>query len=228
MEDALLSAAIAWVFYDSVFGIVIIIPLAVLNHRRYKSTKRAKWERDFSLQLRDLLSELVSALQIGYSVERAFEEVEKTLHGLYGSECVFSGPLFELNQKVKMRIPVEQAFLEMADDFAQEDLSGFAEVFRFAKRLGGNYIENIKHCAAKISARLDIASEIALAVAEKQMELKVMMAMPLGVLMYMKISSPDFMNGIYHSLLGVSIMTGALVVYALAIIIGKRIVDIKV
>ena len=55
-----------------------------------------------------------------------------------------------------------------------------------------------------------------------------MMTMPLGVLMYMKISSPDFMNGIYHSLLGVSIMTGALVVYALAIIIGKRIVDIKV
>lgn len=228
LEDTVVSVVIAWVFYDSVLGLAIVIPLAVLNHRRYRQSIQEKWEKKFSVQLRDLLSELVSALKIGYSVERAFAEVEKSLGDLYGSDCVFAESLFELNQKVKMRIPVEQAFLEMADHYANEDLSGFAEVFRFAKRLGGNYIENIKRCASKVSSRLEIASEISLAVAEKQMELKVMMAMPLGVLLYMKVSSPDFLDSVYHSFFGVAMMTGALAVYAGAIILGKRIVDIKV
>ena len=199
-----------------------------MNHFRYLGQKKSEWERRFSLELSELLSELVSSLQIGYSVERAFEEVERSLRSLHGDESIFTEELYELNQKVRMRQPVEQAFLEMADRYGQEELLAFAEVFRFAKRLGGNYIENIKRCAAKIKSRLEIEAAIRLAVAEKQLELKIMMAMPLGVLLYMKLSSPEFMAGIYHNLMGISVMTGCLLVYAGAIVLGKRIIDIKV
>ncbi len=227
-EDIVLTAGFAWIFYDSVFGLFLFPLTAFLNHKRFSNNKTKKWQDTFNLEYKELLISLTGALQIGYSVERAFEECETTILSLYGKESVLYPGLHELNQKVKMRTPVEKAFLEMSDKFKSEDMTSFAEVFRFAKRLGGNYVENIRQCALKISDKLELQNEIQMAVAEKQFELNVMIAMPVGILSYMKLTSPDFMSSIYHNTFGICMMTACIVIYLFSIFLGKKITDIRV
>lgn len=215
-------------FYDSVYGCIIFPLIAFLNHKRYTKQKFDIWQQAFSNEYKELLRSLISALQIGYSVERAFDECENTLSSLYGDSGILLADIHELNQKVRMRVPVERAFIELSDKYGQEDMTGFAEVFRFAKRLGGNYVENIKQCATKIEDKLDLQNEISMAIAEKQFELKVMMAMPMGILAYMKLSSPDFMESIYHNTFGICMMTGCIGIYIGSVFLGRRITDIRV
>ena len=80
----------------------------------------------------------------------------------------------------------------------------------------------------KIEDKLELQKDIAMAIAEKKFELKIMMAMPMGILAYMKLSSPDFMDSLYHNLFGICLMSVCIVVYVLSIVLGRKITDIKV
>jgi tight adherence protein B len=55
-----------------------------------------------------------------------------------------------------------------------------------------------------------------------------MSVMPLGILGYIRPSSPDFMEPLYHNVMGYGVMSGCLAVYALCLFFGKRIVEIEV
>jgi tight adherence protein B len=73
-----------------------------------------------------------------------------------------------------------------------------------------------------------VRQEIATGLAEKRLELRVMTVMPLGILGYIRLSSPEFMNPLYHNVLGYGVMSACLAVYALCIYFGKRIVEIEI
>ena len=107
-------------------------------------------------------------------------------------------------------------------------MTNFAFVFGFGKRLGGEYVKNIRRTIEKIEESIEVKQEIATSIAEKRMELKVMSVMPIAIIAYIKISSPDFINAMYHTPMGIAIMTACIAVYALALYIGQRIVDIAV
>ena len=55
-----------------------------------------------------------------------------------------------------------------------------------------------------------------------------MSIIPMGMICYLKISFPEFMEVLYGNLLGVFIMTICLLVYLAAYEIGKRIIEIEV
>ena len=89
-------------------------------------------------------------------------------------------------------------------------------------------MKNIRRSAQKIEEKIDLSQEIEAAIAEKQFELKAMMVMPVGILAYMKLSSPTFLEPVYHNAFGAAVMSGCIGVYLASIYLGKRIVDIKV
>lgn len=64
--------------------------------------------------------------------------------------------------------------------------------------------------------------------AEKRLELRVMIAMPLLIFAYMKLTSKEFIGVLYHSVAGVLMMSVCLVFYLVMISLGRKIVDIKI
>ena len=228
LEGAGLTAVVAWVFYDSVLGMAAFPVVFFFNYKRYLGAKAEKWQKQFGQEYKELLLSVSGSLQTGYSVENAFREAENNLLLLYGENGILVSDIRELNGKVGMRIPVEQAFLELSEKYSNEELTGFAEVFRFAKRLGGDYVKNIRRSAQKIEEKIDLSQEIEAAIAEKQFELKAMMVMPAGILAYMKLSSPAFLEPVYHNAFGVAVMSGCIAAYLGSAYLGKKIVDIKV
>lgn len=224
----ILTAAIAWVFYNSFLGAVIFPIVMYLNTKRMKMESGEKFSRKLETEYREMFISVAGALQTGYSIEKAFGESAVSLKLLYGEKSVLLPHLRELNTKVRLRMPVEQAFEELSVKFDNEDLEDFSQIFKVGKRLGGDYVANIRDTTRRISERVEVRQEIRTAIAQQQLELKVMMAMPLGILAYMKLSAPEFLAPSYGNVVGVMIMTVCLAVYAGCIVIGKKITQIRV
>ena len=76
--------------------------------------------------------------------------------------------------------------------------------------------------------KIDVEREITTLVSGKKLELKIMTMIPLGMVLYMKISFPEFLDVLYGNIAGVIIMSICLLVYVVAYELGRRIVEIEV
>ena len=227
-EGIAISVIIAILFFESVWG-MCVFPLAYMFNRfRYLEKYEREKEEKFLQEFKDLLLSVSSSLQTGYSIEKAFKEGEKELEALNGKSGEMLKGLREINHKVSVAVPIEKAFMEFAREHPSEEVINFAEIFVFAKRLGGDYGKNIRSTAMKIEEKIAMKQEIAMLTAEKRMEMNVMSVMPVAIIAYVKISSYGFLEGLYHNPLGIAVMIMCLVVYAVAIFIGNKIVEINV
>ena len=103
-----------------------------------------------------------------------------------------------------------------------------AEIIAFAKRSGGDYGKNIRETAMKIEDNLAVKQDIETITTEKRLELKVMCVMPIGILAYITLTSRGFVAPLYGNLVGIFIMSACLIAYGFLIMLGKKIIDIKV
>lgn len=193
--------------------------------------KKDKYTRKmarFDVEFKELLVAISDALSSGYSVENAFKDAEENLLLMFGKDGMLIRDIHELNGKISMRVSAEQALLEFSEIYPSEELKNFAGVFSFARKLGGEYIKNIRRTVEKMEEKLELKQDIRAVIAEKQMEFKVMCFMPAGILAYVKITSNEFLDSLYGNITGVVAMTVCILVYVLAILLGRKIVDIKI
>lgn len=179
-------------------------------------------------EFKELLLMISASIQAGYSVENAFADSEKELQKMFGDKSMLVPLLHEMNVRVGMNVPLEKAFLQFAGHLGLEDGISFAEIFSFAKRTGGDYGKNIRRTALKIEEKIGICQEIETILTEKQLELKIMSWMPPGMILYVRLTSGEFIKPLYHNAMGVLVMTGCLCLYALMLLLGERFVNIEV
>lgn len=221
------TVVMAWAFYDDVRALLmgmIIIPACCKYYEKYQQEKE---KRRRLLHLREMLLSISSYMQAGASIENAFVDAEMELRNLWNEDSMVQAALHRMNEKIKINISVEQAFYELSKEIELEEAKEFSDILLFAKRLGGNYIRNIQNASEKIQDKIEVNQEIETILAEKRLELRVMVVMPMVILFYVKATSYNFIAGMYHTSLGVGIMTICLVVYVAMILWGKRMLAIR-
>lgn len=171
---------------------------------------------------------MASSLNAGYSVENALRETQKELQLLYPPDAVVSKELAIMVRQMRVQVPAEQIFEEFACRVRLEDVRNFAAVFATAKRSGGDMIGIIQNTADQIGDKIDVRREIDTVLAAKKYEFKVMSAIPYGIIFYLTISFPEFMDCLYGNLVGMGVMTVCLLVYLSACAFGARLVSIEV
>ena len=77
-------------------------------------------------------------------------------------------------------------------------------------------------------SKIEVSEEIHTVMAEKALEQKIMCAVPLGILLFFRATSPEFIGRLYGNLLGIGIMSAALLLYGAAWFLGMKIVEIEV
>ena len=109
-----------------------------------------------------------------------------------------------------------------------EDVESFCQVFVFAKRGGGNFVKIIKATVGQISDKLEIKREISTMIASKKLEQKIMQAVPVFILFYLDLTSPEFLQVLYQNPFGILVMTVCLLLYIAAMFLAEKIVNISV
>lgn len=123
---------------------------------------------------------------------------------------------------------MEDLFLDLGKRCRVEDIENFASILYTAKRSGGDLGNVIQKVARMLGDKIDVKKEIESTLAAKKSEQMIMSLMPAGIILYLQLASPGFLDMLYGNPFGIGAMSVCLAVYGTAYWMGKRIVEIEV
>ncbi|MGN0369124.1 MAG: type II secretion system F family protein [Butyrivibrio sp.] len=228
IEGVGILLAIGFLFYNNVLAGLVFFPYLFFYVRKRIKEFENKRREKLAVEFKDGMQAVVSALIAGYSIENAFREAVGELELMYGRKTeIYKGFLVIINQ-LNLNVSIEEAFSNFAKECRVEEITGFAQVLYYAKRNGGNLIQIIKNTSDTISEKIEVKREINTAVSAKRLEQNIMNLVPVGIILYMRITSAGMIEKLYGNIYGIIIMTFCLIIYFAAKVIADKIVDIKV
>ena len=229
----LLAAAviftIGFIFYQSVILALLLTPFA-LFYPKIKTKEIIKRRKKLlNLQFKDMLYALSSSLTAGKSPETAFSDVLKDLKVLYPTTDVYIIKEVEyIIRKLNMNETVEAVLDDLAKRSKIEDIQNFVEVFKTCKRTGGNLVSVIRNSSDVISEKIEIVEDINTIIAAKKFEHKILSVMPIVMIVILSLTTEDYMQPLFNTILGRLVMTVAIIIMAVGYFISQKIMDIKV
>lgn len=229
----LLAAAVIWgmcslLLYNSLWPLVCFPVTVPVWLHMFRDFYREKQKRQLLDMFIPAMETFVVALRAGYSAETALSECRQDMQRLAGEKDLMVRELIYMEKQISVSVPVEKLFLDLAERSGLEDIQRFARVFAVGKRTGGDLEKiltaTVRHTRQKQETEKDIAAEIA----SRRMEQNIMSAVPPGILLYLRLSSPEYMAVFYTTTAGRTVMTVCLLLYLAAWFWGRWITAIQV
>lgn len=228
IQGCLLIVMVSYLFYGTWICAILFSPYLVWYMKSWEKKTIKKRKQIFRLQFKEAIQSLSAGLNVGYSVENALRETFKDLQGMYRKDDTILREVGYMLRRIQMNVTVEEVFQEFAKRIGDEDVQTFVTVFNMAKRSGGDTLEIIRNVVRQMGEKIEVESEIESMIAAKRMELQIMTAIPFAMIIYLKVSFPDFLEVLYGNVAGVIVMSVCLVIYLLSYEVGKRMVEIEV
>lgn len=218
---------LGWLCYDSIFSGIALLPVGAIVFMEYSNTKLQRQRGRRQEELKEMFYCLVGNLRVGYSMENAWNNATVQMDKLYGHTYLVK-EMQRVIQKIEMNIPIEQALMEFGDQIDLEEARQFCEIFFIARKSGGNLVKQLTKTAEALSGRLAIEQEIQSTLAGKRLEQRIMCMMPLFMLAFLRITNAAYVEGLYHNVVGVVLVTAGLIMMIGAYYWGKSILNISV
>ena len=226
---AALGAAVSWTFYRSVFVFLVLCPLAFfllpLAMRKKLGKKRQK---KLAAEFSGALSVLSGFLSAGVSTENAFQMSTGQLEKLYGKNAMIAEEFRYLCAGLTVNRPVGEMLGDFAGRSGIREIGNFAEVFAIAGRTGGSLGKIIAQTASVLREKMAVTEEIRNKTASRRYEQKLMNVIPFGLILYLNLAMPGFMDVMYETLAGRLVMTACLALSAGAWILSDRMLEIDI
>lgn len=134
--SVLITAAVAWLFYQSYYGMVLLPVIGVFCRKRYIISRKKKRQQMLLYQFKDGVLAVQNALLAGYSVENSWREAEKELQKLYGAQGLMTQEWHQMNVRIKMNEPLEKQLMEFASRSNCEDVESLRKFFLLQNAAG--------------------------------------------------------------------------------------------
>lgn len=221
-----IAGIFSYIFYKSIIAyFIFIIPLYFYFKMicRYLVEKR---KHELTMQFKEFCLSLCAQLMAGYSMENAMKEAYRELSQIYGKNSYICMELTVILSKLKINITIEDCFADLAVRSDIEEIKLFADIIKIAKRSGGDIIEIVRNSADSINQKLEVEREIRVIMNGKKYEQMIMNVVPLFIVVYVNITSPDMMEIMYETVIGRVLMTVCLIFYIFAFGLGMKLTDI--
>ena len=218
----------AKIFYDSFYVALaglVFLPLMLKRKAAFLATKRRE---ALTLEFKDFILALSASLKAGYSAENALVAAGRDLACMYEETSMMVEECRKMEKNLKNNQLSEVLLTEFAKRSGQEEIQDFAAIFVIAKRSGGAMSAMIKNTADIISEKIEVKREIQLLYAAKKMEQNIMNVVPVAMIGYVRLTTPEYFDVLYHNLFGILIMTVCLMIYVSAYMLSQKIMDIEV
>jgi len=218
-----------WLFFNNP---VIALALALVSiplEKYWRKSREENRRKELSLQFKDMLFSLSSSFQSGRHMEEAIDEARKNMLEIYPKETPIN---IELDLMVKRMSSGGESAREVLFDFARrsgsEDARNFADVYYTCLTTGGDLVGVVNRTAEVILEKMAIRREIDTLMAQKKYEAKLLTAVPFMILLYLRFSSPGYLEQLYTTAAGLLIMAASLAALAVSFFWSGKIMDIKI
>ncbi|QHT62791.1 pilus assembly protein TadB [Paenibacillus lycopersici] len=200
----------AYLFYRSVPAAFVVSAAGIMAPRMLRKFLLEQRKLRLAQQFKEALYSIASSLAAGRSVENAFMAAHEDLKLMYPSEETEIVREFDIiAARLGFGEPLEQALADFGRRASVEDITQFNDVFTTCKRSGGDMVDVIRRTSQTIGEKLEVQQEIAVMIAQKRFESRIMMAVPFVFLAFLSLSAPDYMAPLYSGT-GYLLLTGAL------------------
>lgn len=219
---------VGYIFFQSIILSLVVVGGAVFIPKQWSKYLLRRRRDAMNLHFKQALYSLSSSLTAGRSVENGFREAIDDLRLLYpdGNNDLIR-ELGIICTRMEYGQPIEEALQDFSHRAGMEDISNFADVFTTCKRSGGDLVEIVRRTSSIITEKLEISQEISVMIAQKKFEAKAMIAAPVLFLLFMEMTSPDYMSSL-HSGVGIVISAFSLMLYAVCAWLILKIMNIKI
>ena len=228
LAAVIILAVIAELFYGRWWLVIFMEPFVFIFLKLRKKQLINERRKQLKWQFNDALTALADTVSVGFSVENALGEVYKEMKQIYGKDSYICMELYEMNKKISVSTPVENVFQDFAERTGMAEIFMFAQVFAVAKRSGGNLSSLINLVKETISLTFKVEQEVLASISDKRFEQKIMSFVPFAIIIYVRATSPDFLEIMYTTPVGIVVMTVCLIAYFTAIILAHKILNVQI
>lgn len=221
-----LGGIIAWLFFQSPFGLVCVpfcVAMCLVREKRRSEQEARETEQ---VLFTEYLGFVKEALMVGYSLEQAVGEGRKGMLTTQKEDHFFVQAILRLERRLQLGTTVEAAFSQWAEEALCEDIRDFSEVLYIAKRSGGAVWQVIDNTERVIRDKQETMRYIRSVLHSREYEANVMKGMPFAMLLYLRLFMPDYLSPLYHNPAGVCIMTVVLVVYGVLCVVLDKVTKV--
>ena len=226
---ALVCALACETFYHSR---VLLLPAVIAAFVFYPLTQCRKLQEQklwrLTLEFREAVWMVSGYLSAGLSVENACRSTLAELRRIYGDRAMITKEFSHIVRGLRLNRQVELLLIDFADRSGLEDIRSFAEVFSIAKRSGGDLGEIIERTTDAIREKTAVTEEIRNLTASRRYEQNIMNFLPFGMIIYIRLTSPGFLDVMYGTAGGRILMSCGLLLLLGARLLSRRILDIRV
>ena len=204
---------------------LLLFPGAAAYKKREERRKRKQYEEGF----REFLRSVMTSVQAGYSMENACLAAVSEISALYQEE---ENPtvkeLRKIASGIRLHIPLEELFAVYAKETGHEDIYEFAVVLEITRSMGGDLVEVMRDAVRHLQQKMDTKEEIDVLLSEKKYEKNIMLFMPLGILCYMRLTNPRYMDCFYDTAAGHLFMTAMIGITVLCYFWTEKITETEI
>ncbi|MEK8128582.1 type II secretion system F family protein [Paenibacillus filicis] len=207
---AALLGCLAWIFFRHPVALLLSLPGGLLFPAMLRKSLLERRKAQLKIQFKQLLSTVSTSLGAGKSIESAFREAMQDLRLLYPDpSTMIIRELEILNRRLDNGESIESALLGFAQRAGLDEIGQFADVFVICKRTGGSLVQVVRRTSMLIQEKLDIEQDLAVTLAQKKFEARLLSVAPVFFVATMAWTAPDYMEPLYEGA-GRFVMTGAL------------------
>ncbi|MSR32528.1 MAG: type II secretion system F family protein [Gemmataceae bacterium] len=214
---AIVQMLLQWPVY-----VLAVAPVLASIPWVWVSMKRGNRLEAFSAQLPEGLELLGRALRSGQSLAAGLQVIAQEMRAPIGGEFT------KAYERQKLGISIEEALKEMCVRVPSLDLKFFATSVTIQRQTGGDLAEILDKIGAIVRDRFRIKGQVKALTGEGRMSGATLMALPIVLFIYMRISNPEYLSPLWTTDMGqkmLAAMVGMQIIGGLAI---RKIIDIKV
>lgn len=186
-----------------------------------------KRTRELGHQFRDMLDGLTTSLGAGNNIPDSFTNVYNDLKVQYDENDYIIMELKTIISSMQNGIAIEDLLYDFGMRSGIDDIMSFADVFKVSYRRGGNIGDIIRDTHAVLSEKMAIREEIETMVSSNKTDTMFMVVVPVLLIAFIKLSSPDFASR-FASPVGVFSTTVGVICFVVAYYMSSQLLDIDV
>lgn len=221
--------AVGYIFYHSIILSALLMLFAVKWPKMRTKQIIRKRKNQLTLQFKDMLYSLASALSVGKSVESGLQDTLSDLRVIYPDPQ--TDILVELEyilRGIGMNNTVESMFSQFAERAHLEDIENFVDIFVTCKRTGGDLMEVMRSTSHTIGEKIEVKQEIETTISGKKYEFRFMMVLPVIMVLFLTLTSGEYMEPVFTTIVGRGAMTVAILIFCVSYLVGSKVMEISV
>lgn len=199
-----------YVFYRSVALALAMCALSIAGLPHYRAMLADRRKNKLRLQFKDMLYSVSSSVTAGRYLPEAIEESYNAVSLIHGEDSILAIEIKNMIRQMKDANSSDETVLKsLAERSRIREVADFADACSTCRRTGGDLNRMIQRSSELLSHNIEIQKEKEVLMAQKKLESRLLAGMPVAVTGLINLSSSDYLDVMYDTMLGRILMTAA-------------------